>query len=414
MTGAITRDSFANKQHQLIWQAMTEVIDLGEVINGGTIANQMDRTETLGQAGGLAYLISLDEHMPRVSDANLQSYVHVLRDKQRLRQIIDAARKTLAQVDSAEYLPDEIARNGQAMLAETMAGYGASQIESARSFVESYAGGVNMLLNPALGDRGIPTGFTEIDTRTGGFHAGEIFTIGARPASGKTAFGANITKTVAMSGIGVAVFSLELSKTMWLQRLICEEAYVSFTRFRQGELDEDERRRVRVATETIMDLPIYIDDTSGLSLADMRVKVNHVQAHHPLGLVVADYAQLFRPPKGVRYVNDNEKFTLVGEGIKSFCKDTRLPMLLLSQLNRESEKGKGDDKPKLSQCRGAGIWEEISFVGGCLYREYLRHRNRDDLRERAELLLEKNRSGPTADIPLRFQPHLMRFTDAGV
>lgn len=409
-SGAITPDVFMLEKHRTIWKRMCDLAERGDVIDRMTVANELMRHGEYEAIGGMTFLISLDEGIPNV--ANIRSWVGIVVEKWRLRKAALAAQNIYNRAMSGEFTADQVSLEGQASLAEQTSGYGTSQIESVNEFVESYPGGINLLLDPMRADRGISTGFRDLDAITGGFHAGEIFMVGARPASGKTAIGSNVAKSVAREGHAVAVFTLELSKTMFLQRMICEEARVAFSRFRRGEIDDDARRRVRAATSAIMDMPIYIDDTSSLSVADMRVKINRIVAQRPLSLIVCDYAQLLKPPKGIRFSTENDKFTAIGEGIKHLCKETRIPMLLLSQLNRDSEKDKGDSRPKLSQCRGAGIWEEISFVGACLYREWLKKREREDLRDKAELLIEKNRSGPSRNVNLRFQGWLMRFSDS--
>lgn len=409
VVGAVTQDVFSLQKHQLIWQRMSDLAERSEVIDRVTVTNELIRHSELDSAGGLGYLISLDDGLPQI--ASIDAYVRIVVEKWRLRKAIFAAQRTINQAFSGEYTADEVTLNGQAMLAEEAGGYGSSQIESVQAFVETFPGGLNRFLNPSAGDRGISTGFRDLDEVTDGFHATEIFLVGARPSHGKTAFGSCVAKSVARAGRSVAVFSLELSKSMLVHRMICEEAYVSYFRFRQGLLDEGDRARVREATSTIMGMPLYIDDASGSRVADIRVKLNRIMRERPVDLMVIDYAQLVKPPKGMRFGTENDKFTAIGEELKHLSKDTKIPMLLLSQLNRESEKDKGDNLPKLSQARGAGVWEEISFVGATLYREWLRKRERDDLREQAKLFVEKNRSGPASTITLRFQPWLMRFAD---
>jgi|ERR1700722_1442421 len=407
VTGAITTEVFALENHRRIWIRMGELAARSEKIDRVTVANELMRYGELAGDLSLSYLVDMDSGLPEVS--SLDAYVRIVVEKWRLRKLAAAAQKIMTQVLSGECTADDVALNGQTYLTETGSGYGTSQAETAREFVESYPGGINLFLDPSRANPGTPTGFADIDGYTDGFHAGEIFIVAARPASGKTAIGCNIAKNVARNDKRVVIFSMELSKTMLLHRLICEEAYVAYSRFRRGEMDDDQRARVRAATSTIMDLPLYIDDTSGLRVSDMRVKLNKILRDGPVGLIVADYAQLIKPPKGIRFNTENDKFTLVGEEIKILTKETGVPMLLLSQLNRESEKDRGDNRPKLSQARGAGIWEEIAFVGACLYREYLRKKERADLREQAEFLIEKNRSGSVANVKLRFQPWLMRF-----
>lgn len=408
ITGAITEEKFALEKHRRIWARMSDLAERGEAIDRVTVANELLRRNELESIDGLSYLVSLDDGLPHIS--NLDSYVRIIIEKYRLRRAIMAAQRTMTQAFSGEFTADQICLDGQAMLAEETGGYGGSNIESAAEFVASYPGGINLFLNPSQANPGIPTGFHAIDELTDGFHAGEIHVVGARPSHGKTAYGACVAKNVARAGHAVAVFTAELSKSMWTHRVVCEEAHVSYSRFRRGEIDDEERARLRQATQLVMDMPLYIDDSSGLRIADIRVQVNRILRNRPVSLMVVDYAQLLRPPKGQRFGTENDKFTAIGEEIKTLTKQTGIPMLLLSQLNRDSEKDKGDSRPKLSQCRGAGIWEEIAFVGATLYREYLRKRERDDLREVADFLIEKNRSGPVGSPRLRFQPWLMRFS----
>lgn len=411
VAGALTRDTFLLDKHKTIWTRMADLAERGEIIDRATVANECLRhSGELESIGGLSYLVSLDDGLPNI--ANIDSYVRILIEKHRLRRAIYAAQRTMNQAMSGEFTADQICLDGQAMLAEETGGYGGSNIESAADFVASYPGGINRFLDPSHANPGISTGLHELDDITsGGFHRGEVFLMGARPGAGKTAVGSCIAKNVAREGTGVVIYSLELSKEMYIHRMVCEEAGIGYSRFRRGDINDEERARLRAATGLIMDMPIYIDDTAGISVADARVKLNAILRHHTVGLAVMDYAQLFKPPKGQRFGTENDKFYAVGEGIKAFAKDTGVPTLLLSQLNRMSEAGKGDDRPKLSQCRGAGVWEEIAYYGACIYREFQKKPEREDLREVAKLLCGKNRSGPEIDITLRFIAYLMRFSD---
>lgn len=160
-----------------------------------------------------------------------------------------------------------------------------------------------------------------------------------------------------------------------------------------------------------MDLPIYIDDTMGLRVADIRVKLNQISRTRPVGLLIIDYAQLIKAPRNQRFATENDRITAVCEDLKVLCKETQIPLLLLSQLNRESEKDKGDARPKLSQARGGGAFEEVAYVGGCLYREYAKKPDRDDLRDRCDLIIDKNRSGRAGTIQLRWTAWAMRFSN---
>lgn len=410
LTGAITFETFALEKHRRIWSRIVELAGRGVGVDRVTLANELDRYGELESVDGLSYLVSLDEGMPYIP--NLQGYVEILVEKQRLRQMAIAAQFTMNQALSGELSADEIQTKAISSFSENM-GFGSNNAETVDSFVRNFPGGINRLLDPSQWEKGVPTGFSRLDELTDGFHAAEIFMFAARPGSGKTAWMSNIVKNVARMGRPAHVISLELPKDMFLNRMFCEEAYVSYSKFRKGELSDAERLRLRRAVEEIMAMPIYVEGGSSMTMADINMKVRSViQKAGAIPLVGLDYAQLIKGAKGKRFNTENDKFTDIGEDIKALVNSTKAPLLLLSQLTRESEKVKGDNRPKISQARGAGIWEEIAFVAGCLYREFLGKPKREDLRNVAELLLEKNRSGPTDNIPLKFEGWAMRFSDA--
>lgn len=404
VAGAITEDKFALQKHRCIWARISDLAERGENIDRVTLADELMRRGELESVDGLTYLTSLDDGLPHIP--NLDSYVRIIIEKHRLRRAIFAAQRTMTQALSGEFTADQVCLDGQAMLAEETGGYGSTDIESVRDYVTEFPGGVNALLTEELG---VFTGFHQLDEWTSGFHPSEIFLFGARPGSGKTSLATCIAKNISMRGHGVAFFSLELTKKMLLGRIFTEHANLSYSRFRAGELTDDERRHLRTAMGEIMDIPLYIDDSMGLRVADIRVKLNKIIRQRSLSLLIVDYAQLIRAPKGARFSTENDRITAVCEDLKALCKDTNLPLLLLSQLNRESEKVKGDSRPKLSQARGGGAFEEICYVGGCLYREWITKPDREDLRNKCELIIDKNRSGRSGSITLSWTPWCMRF-----
>jgi replicative DNA helicase len=405
---SLSLESFTSEAHRRIWATFGILFERGMGVDRITVAQSLADQSYLQSVGGLSYLSCLDEGLPRVS--NLDSYVRIVVEKERLRKLITVAERIASQSTSGEFSADEILTNTETMLSDQSSGFGSNNLETVESFIRNAPGGLNRVLDPQSWDRGIPTGFAKLDEWTDGFHAGEIFVVGARPGHGKTSLAATIAKNVARRGKGVAFFSMELSKQMLFGRMVCDEAYLSYSRWRSGNINDEERARLRIATQTLLELPLTISDASDLTVADMASEVRRIERVQPVDLVVADYAQLFKP-RGKRYSTENEKFTEIGEDVKKSCKKTGKPILLLSQLNRDSEKTQGDNRPKLAQARGAGVWEEIAYVGGCLYREWLRKREREDLRTVAELLLEKNRSGEAGVVQLGFIPWLMRFTN---
>lgn len=405
----IKPEYFSLEKNRRIFARMQAMADAGIEIDRITLANELDRFNELQAVDGLSYLASLDEGLPRLP--RLDGYVKIILDKYRLRQCVIVGEKLARQAISQEFTPDELVQVAQTAITEGIGGYGGSQIERLDTYIANYPGGANVMLDASKRPPGILLGFEELDDWTNGIRPSEIFVFGARPGIGKTSWLLNVAKNMARSGAPGAIFSMEMSKESLLDRMICEEAFISVSRFRKGRLTDEERRRLMGAANEINALPLYIEDSSGLTVADMRVKLLQVLRENPLMWFSVDYAQLIRGRRGKRYNSENDKFTDVGDDIQELVKSMKLGLILLSQLNRESEKSSGDNKPRLSQTRGSGKWEEIANVGACIHREYLRKREREDLRDVAELIVEKNRSGPSGIVRLRYVDWLMRFED---
>lgn len=409
LVASVIRDPavFYLEKHRRIWSVMIDLAEAGSAIDRVTIANALLNKGWLESVDGATYIVSLDDGIPVVS--SVDSYVRILIEKWRLRNYVAILDQGIKQASSGEYDADAVSQFVQGKLADE-GGYGSSKIESLASYIENYPGGINRLLDPQKRERGIPTGFSILDEWTDGMHESEIFLIGARPAAGKTALLCNVAKSLAKRGEWVAFFSLEMSKQQLIDRMMCEEANMSVIRFRRGELSSEDRASLRRALTVIEALPIAFDDSTPMTVPDMRVKLNTFQRERPIGLIVVDYVQLIKG-KQKRYGTENDKFTEIAEDLQVMAKATKIPLLLASQLNRESEKATGDNRPRLAQCRGSGAWEQVANVGACLYREFTKKRERDDLRDVAELIVEKNRTGRGGTIKLKYTDWLMRFED---
>jgi replicative DNA helicase len=254
----------------------------------------------------------------------------------------------------------------------------------------------------------LSTGFKRFDELTGGLHAGELIIIAGRPSMGKTALALNVAQHAAAKvGQTVALFSLEMSKESLLTRLLCAMARVDNHRFRLGYLDAEERRRLQIAASELVEAPLYIDDSSGSNLIDMHAKLRRLQAERPLGLVVVDYLQLMSG-RG-RFENRNQEISALSRGLKLLAKDLGVPMLVLSQLSRAPENRPGDHRPQLSDLRESGSIEQDADLVGFIFREEVYKPDREDLRGTAELILAKQRNGPTGKVQLVFLHQLTKF-----
>jgi replicative DNA helicase len=245
---------------------------------------------------------------------------------------------------------------------------------------------------------------------TGGMHGGELFILAARPSMGKTALALNIAQHIATSSNPktVAVFSLEMSKESLLTRMLCAAARVDGQKFRAGYLNQDERRHLAAAAGKLSAAPLYIDDTSGANMMDMHAKLRRLKAEHGLGMVVVDYLQLMSSPGRVE--NRNQEISKLSRGMKLLAKELDVPMLVLSQLSRAPEtRQEGDHRPQLSDLRDSGAIEQDADLVGFIFRPEVYKPERQDLRGLAELIIAKQRNGPTGIVKLVFLKHCTRF-----
>ncbi len=396
---------FSFDNHRRIFKSMLEMQARGDVIDRITLADELQRVGDLGSVG-IGYLTDLDTGLP--DRLNIRPYVGIVKEHSRRRQVIFAAQRIMNEAVQAEAFSDDLIQKAQQALL-SISSSGDRQGQFIDEFIADFPGGLNRLLQPWTGEKGIRTGFVRLDEWTDGFHEAEIFVIGARPGTGKSAIGLNICDYVAKRGYATAIFSLEMSKKSCVNRLICANARVDSQKFRLGFLNDEEKTRLLRAATLVNALPIFIDDTSGVTVADISMRLQALMQKRPVGLCLIDYFQLMRPLKGQRHATENDMYTHIAHDLQMVAKRTGVPLLILSQLNRESEKGVGGTRPRLSQCRGAGAIEEICNVGGVLYREEMQKRDREDLRGVASLIVEKNRSGPAGEIELVYLAALTKF-----
>jgi replicative DNA helicase len=405
---AATLDSgdFSLEKHRRIFQRMADLHERGEKIDRITLANELMKHNQLESVDGLSYLVTLDEGLPHIY--NLDSYVRIVKDKSVLRRLILVSQQTIDRCLMGEEEPDEILAGAEETLLKLGESNAKAGLVTPAEILDQFSGGINAFLDPSKRVRGLSTGFKRFDEMTGGLHPGELVILAGRPSMGKTALALNMAHHAAAKlGKTVAVFSLEMSKESLLTRLLCASARVDSQRFRLGYLDMEERRRLQASATELFEAPLYIDDTSGSNLLDMHAKLRRLQAERPLGLVVLDYLQLMSG-RG-RYENRVQEISSLSRGLKMLAKELNVPMLVLSQLSRAPETRPGDHRPQLSDLRESGSIEQDADVVAFIFREEFYKPEREDLRGVAELLLSKQRNGPTGKIQLVFLHQLTKF-----
>src|ERR1700693_598333 len=408
VAGAVEPEDFSLEKHRRIFARMKDLYDRGEKIDRVTLANELMKQGQMESVDGFAYLVSLDEGQPSLS--NLDSYIRIVKDKATLRKLIFSAQKVIDRCFIGEEEPDEILPGAEESLLKLGEARSGERLESPSTIIEKFPGGVNAFLDPSQRVSGLSTGFAKFDEMTGGLHGGELIILAARPSMGKTALALNMAQHVATHPLmrkPVAVFSLEMSSARPLTRLLCAAARVDQHKFRAGYLNADERRKLQVALGELTESPLYLDDSAGVNLMDVHSKLRRMKAEHGLSLVVIDYLQLMST-RG-RIENRNQEVSALSRGLKLMVKDLNVPFVVLSQLSRASETRPGDHKPQLSDLRDSGSIEQDADLVAFIYREEVYKKDREDIKGLADLIIAKQRNGPIGSVPLRFLGQYTRF-----
>src|ERR1035438_3064839 len=397
--GTLEAEDFSLEKHRRIFKRMGELQDRGERIDRITVANELMKFNELEACDGLTYLVSLDDGLPQIP--NLDSYIRIVKDKAVLRRIIFASQHMMNRCLLGEEEPSEILAGAEETLLKLGDSRAKSGLLTPGQILESYDGGISAFLDPSKRIKGISTGFAKLDEMTGGLHGGDLVIIAARPSMGKTALALNIAQHVALRlKQTVAIFSLEMSKESLLTRMLCAAARVDSQRFRAGFLSQEERRKLNHSLNELVEAPLYIDDTSGVHLMDMHAKLRRLQQEHKVGLVIVDHLQWMTVPG--RQENRNQEVSTLSRGMKLMAKELNVPMMVLSQLSRAVETRQGDHRPQLSDLRESGSIEQDADVVGFVFREEVYNRDREDLKGLAELIVAKQRNGPTGTVNLVF------------
>jgi replicative DNA helicase len=413
-TAVLEPDDFSLEKHRRIFARMGDLYERGDRIDRVSLAEELMRKNQLESVDGFTYLASLDEGLPKIP--NIEGYVRIVKDKSTLRRIIYTSQRLIDRCVLAEEPPDEILEGAEEALLKLGESRAKDALRSPATVIEQFQGGVNAFLDPSQRIKGISTGFVKLDEMTGGLHPGELFILAARPSMGKTALALNIAHHVALHPSlrqTVAVFSLEMSAESLLTRVICAGARVDQQKFRAGYLNQEERRHLQHAAAELIDSRLFIDDTPGTNVMDIHAKLRRLKNEHGLGLVVIDYLQLMSS-RG-RSENRTQEISSMSRGLKLMSKELEVPFLVLSQLNRAPEQRPGDHRPQLSDLRESGSIEQDADLVAFIFREEVYKPDREDLRGLAELLLAKQRNGPTGRVNLVFLKECTKFenrTDA--
>ncbi len=403
----LKEDDFYRDDNKAIYSAILNLYNRAEPIDIITVKAELETMGKFEQIGGLEYLAELPEKVP--TTANSMKYIKIVEEKSTLRNLI----KTANEIIELGYDPtedvDDIMEGAEKKIFNIMQnknqkGYSAMKDILVDSFTQ-----LEELYNRKQHITGVPSGFTDLDYRTAGFHGSDLILIAARPAMGKSAFALNIATNAAVKAkVPVAIFSLEMSKEQMVNRILCSEAMVDSNKVRTGKLEEDDWTKLAEAIGPLSEAEIYIDDTPGISVMEIRAKCRKLKLEKNIGMVVIDYLQLVQG-SNKRNGSREQEISEISRSLKILAKELNVPVIALSQLSRAVEQ-RPDHRPMLSDLRESGAIEQDADIVMFLYRDD--YYNEDsDKKGIAEVIIAKHRGGSTGTVDLVWLGSYTKFVD---
>ena len=411
-TMLLKTDDFALDSHRKIYDVMLQLSEAGHAVDIVTVADALKKRKELDSVGGLPYLASLSEGLPR--KLSIENYVRIVRDKSLMRQLLTVCDMGMIEASDQSREALDVLNQVSSRLTEISEHAVTGGFSDITAIVKESFGSIDALYEQGREVTGLATHYIEFDKMTSGLQESELIIIAARPSMGKTAWAINMAENAAVrGGKVVAVFSLEMSKASLLRRMLASQALVNSKAIQTGMLMRDDRMKLINGLERLMESKMFIDDTPGITLAEMRAKARRLkQQHGSLDLIVIDYLQLMTgstsgAQKG--FENRTQEVSAISRGLKSLAKEMKVPVVALSQLSRASEQRGGDKKPLLSDLRESGSIEQDADVVCFIHREEYYDRENEDLKGKAEIIIAKQRNGPTRSIHLAYLADYTRF-----
>ncbi len=401
------KDDFYSDAHGLIFDVMVHLFSSGTPVDTITVRDELESRSKLKAVGGDEQLLELTQTIPTLS--NIEAHAKIIREKSVIRQLIAACHEVAAKGygdygETEEFL--DMAERAVFQVAQQRV---RNPYEHIKEVVLRTFKGIHDAAERGERITGLTTGFNKLDEMTSGFHPGDLVIVAGRPGMGKTAFALNMgTNACVSQKTPVAVFSLEMPKEQLVRRMLCSEARVDSTRLRAGQLWREDWPKLAQAAGTLSELPFWIDDTPSLSMTELRAKARRIQSQQGLGLIIVDYMQLMR--SGSKNDSREQEISEISRSLKALAKELELPVIALSQLNRGVESRAAKDKrPQLSDLRESGAIEQDADTILFIYRDEVYNREEMNNRNRAEIIIGKQRSGPTGTVYCGFFSEYTRF-----
>jgi replicative DNA helicase len=402
-------DDFYNPQHQVLYSAIQDLRSKNQPVDLVTITNFLQTLNKVDDAGGFEYLALLLEKT--ISASNIGTYAQIVHEKSLLRRLISTSTQIIEKAYSPDSLEvDILLDQAEAEMLKVGEKKASQGLVGSMEIVKSSIQKIEELYTKKADLTGLSTGFRDLDKMTAGLHPGELTIIAARPSMGKTAFSLNLAQAVSVrQKKTVAYFSLEMGKESVMMRMLSAESKVSMSEIRNGRIQDSSWPRLIQSAGLLSEAPLFIDDTSGISPFEIRARCRRLKAKHGLDLVMIDYLQLM--DLKLRVESRERAVSEISKNLKVLAKELHIPVIALAQLNRGVE-GRADRRPMLSDLRESGSIEQDADVIMMLYRDDYYDKQDPDKQGHAEVIIGKQRNGPTGTVHLRFDAKINRFMDA--
>lgn len=399
---ALKSEDFYREGHKIIFQAIQELFRRDVPIDLVTLADHLKSVEKLEQVGGVSYITELAQSVP--TTLNLKSYVNIVSEKALLRRLIRASTEIMEDSYTKQDEVDAVLEGAEKRIFNIAEQKSSGGFESISTVLERGFLEIERIFNNKGATTGISSPFPELDQKTSGFQKGDMILVAARPSMGKTTFALNLAEHAALrGGKSIAIFSLEMSREQLAYKLLCSEAHVDMSKLRSGMLDDRDWENIARASGPLSQAKIFIDDTAGISVTEMRSKCRRLKLEHGIDMILVDYLQLMSGSGE----NRQQEVSEISRSIKALAKEMSCPVIALSQLSRAPEQ-RSDHRPMLSDLRESGSIEQDADLVMFLYRDEYYDPETEE-KNIAELIISKQRNGPVGTVKLAWLGQYSKF-----
>jgi replicative DNA helicase len=401
---------FYREGHRRIFRAMITLSERGEIVDPLTLSNELERRRELEASGGKDYIGFLVDAVP--TSANVEYHARIVREKALYRRLIEVSTAIVSEAFEGRLPAEELLDEAEHKIFQVSQQRGSQGFTRIKELLWPTMERIEALQRGGKTITGVPSGFNDLDELTSGFQAADLIIVAARPSMGKTALVLNIAQHAAIeNNVPVAFFSLEMSKESLVQRMLTSEARIDAQRLRKGMLRDDDFPRLARAAGLLSSAPVYIDDSPGITLLEMRSKARRLKADSGIGMVVVDYLQLMAGPPNVE--SRQQEVSIISRGLKALAKELGVPVVALSQLSRAPDQRAGDHRPQLSDLRESGAIEQDADLIMFIFRQEVydgpTDKDGNSLEGRAEIIVGKQRNGPIGIVNVFFHKAYTRF-----